>query len=82
MAEGYLAMYLRLSQDDVDLKTNGLKDESDSIHSQRLLIKKYISEHSDLGRLPVLEFSDDGYTGTNHPHHLLESGSVEICSGI
>lgn len=65
MAEGYLAMYLRLSQDDVDLKTNGLKDESDSIHSQRLLIKKYISEHSDLGRLPVLEFSDDGYTGTN-----------------
>ena len=31
----YLALYLRLSQDDIDKKSNALKDESDSIHSQR-----------------------------------------------
>lgn len=65
MPESYLAMYLRLSQDDVDIKTDGLKDESDSIHSQRLLIKRYVHEHADLNRLPILEFVDDGYTGTN-----------------
>lgn len=60
-----LAVYLRLSQDDVDMKGNALKDESDSIHSQRLLIHRYISEHTDLGNLPILEFVDDGFTGTN-----------------
>lgn len=70
--EGYLAVYLRLSQDDVDLKTNALKDESDSIHSQRLLIKRYIESHADLCRLPVLEFADDGYTGTNFDRPKLQ----------
>ena len=54
-----LAMYLRLSQDDVDLKHNLLKDESDSIGSQRLLIQKYIREHADLRDLSVVEFADD-----------------------
>ena len=60
-----LAMYLRLSQDDVDLKDNLLKDESDSIGSQRLLIQRYIREHADLRDLSVVEFVDDGFTGTN-----------------
>ncbi len=60
-----LAVYLRLSQDDLDLGTNGLKNESDSIQNQRLLIKRYISGHADLERLQTLEFVDDGYTGTN-----------------
>ncbi len=60
-----LAMYLRLSQDDVDLKHNLLKDESDSIGSQRLLIQKYIREHADLRDLSVVEFADDGFTGIN-----------------
>lgn len=60
-----LAIYLRLSQEDVDTKDNGLKDESDSIHSQRLIIRRYIEEQSELSGYPVLEFADDGYTGTN-----------------
>lgn len=68
----YLAIYLRLSQDDVDLKTNALKDESDSIHSQRLLIKHYIGRQADLCGFPVLEFADDGYTGTNFDRPKLQ----------
>ncbi len=70
--EKYLAIYLRLSQDDVDLKTNALKDESDSIHSQRLLIKRYIESYADLCGFPVLEFADDGYTGTNFDRPKLQ----------
>lgn len=38
----HIAMYLRLSQEDVDKRNNVLKDESNSIRSQRLLIQRYI----------------------------------------
>ena len=52
-----VGIYLRLSRDDGD------KIESDSIHSQRDLIKDFI------GRNPAFrykkEYVDDGYTGTN-----------------
>ena len=61
----HIAMYLRLSQEDVDKRNNVLKDESNSIRSQRLLIQRYIQEHSELSGCPVMEFVDDGYTGTN-----------------
>lgn len=44
----HIAMYLRLSQEDVDKRNNVLKDESNSIRSQRLLIQRYIQEHSEL----------------------------------
>ncbi|MEH2933622.1 recombinase family protein [Acutalibacter sp. JLR.KK004] len=61
----HIAMYLRLSQEDVDVKSNVLKDESNSIHSQRLVIQKYIEGTADLKGMPIWEFRDDGYTGTN-----------------
>ena len=32
----HIAMYLRLSQEDIDVKNGLLKDESNSIRSQRL----------------------------------------------
>lgn len=60
-----IAAYLRLSQEDVDMKNNSLKDESNSIRSQRLLIQRFIHSRADLSGCPVLEFVDDGYTGTN-----------------
>ena len=47
----HIAMYLRLSQEDVDVKSNVLKDESNSIHSQRLVIQKYIE--GKIGRAHV-----------------------------
>lgn len=63
--EKHLAIYLRLSQEDVDVKSNALKDESNSIHSQRLMLRQYAAESPELSGLPVWEFQDDGYTGTN-----------------
>lgn len=56
----YLAMYLRLSIED-----EGDKDESNSISNQRKQIYEYIHHDSELSRYEVVEFCDDGYTGTN-----------------
>ncbi|MDD4509485.1 MAG: recombinase family protein [Oscillospiraceae bacterium] len=63
--EQRIAIYLRLSLEDVDLRTHRSKDESNSVGNQRLLIKNYIEKHGDLLTLPIVEFCDDGYTGTN-----------------
>lgn len=53
-----VAIYLRISNDDGD------KNESDSISSQRILIKNYIK--NNLSNYEIIgEFIDDGYTGTN-----------------
>ena len=60
-----LALYLRLSQEDIDIRRNAAKDESNSISAQRSLITGYIDENPDLCNLPRLEFCDDGFSGTN-----------------
>ncbi len=60
-----VALYLRLSQEDVDIRRNAAKDESNSISAQRSLITKRIEETSDLCKLPRMEFCDDGFSGTN-----------------
>lgn len=54
-----IATYLRLSQED------GLEGESLSITGQRELIKNYLERDSTLAAGEVVEFIDDGYTGTN-----------------
>lgn len=53
-----IAIYMRLSKED-----EILKDESNSIHTQRMLLKEYIIDHFE--NYEILEFQDDGYTGTN-----------------
>ena len=60
-----IAVYLRLSLEDVDKKTNRTKDESNSIAAQRQLIQRYIALNPDLEGLPQMEFCDDGFSGTN-----------------
>ena len=60
-----VALYLRLSQEDVDIRRNAAKDESNSISAQRSLITRHIDETPDLCNLPRLEFCDDGFSGTN-----------------
>ena len=69
---GYLAIYLRLSiQDEKDLKEcrtgrHGFyKDESNSISNQRKQLYEYIQHDSELNQYEVVEFCDDGYSGTN-----------------
>lgn len=68
-----LAIYLRLSVEDIDLKKNKSKDESNSVGNQRLLIRNYIARKPELTKLPILEFCDDGYTGTNFERPQFQS---------
>ena len=60
-----VAIYLRLSQEDMDQRTSQIKDESNSISAQRLLLTRHLDLDPLLSSLPRLEFCDDGYTGTN-----------------
>lgn len=53
-----IAIYMRLSQDDGDSDT-----ESGSIVNQRHLLRRYTAEHFE--NYDLLEFQDDGYTGSN-----------------
>lgn len=57
-----LAMYLRLSRDDEDIDGN-TKSESNSISSQRELIRAFIREHDDMELYDI--YIDDGFTGSN-----------------
>lgn len=63
MNEGYLAEYMRISDDDEDLGEG--KRESDSILNQRRVLENYISGHGELAKLPVREFVDDGVSGVS-----------------
>ena len=58
------AMYLRISSEDEDLRT-GEKNESESISNQRSLLREYVSGHAELAGSEILEFCDDGWSGTN-----------------
>lgn len=59
-----LAFYIRLSAEDADLKSSG-KAESNSVTNQRKLLRDYYEQHTELREYEVIEFCDDGYTGTN-----------------
>lgn len=59
-----LAKYIRLSSQDDDCRP-GEKLESNSIANQRSLLDHYIASQADLAGCRVLEFLDDGHTGTN-----------------
>lgn len=65
MKEKSIAVYLRLSLEDVDKRTDSVKDDSNSIVSQRLLINRWLDLNPELSKLKRLEFCDDGFTGTN-----------------
>lgn len=56
-----VAIYLRLSQEDVDKRTNQAKDDSNSIVAQRQLILRYLDSEPSLASLPRIEFCDDGF---------------------
>lgn len=63
MLEGYVAKYLRISDDDEDI--GGNKQESDSIVNQRKVLDDYIEHHPELSKYPVTEFLDDGFSGVS-----------------
>ena len=64
MENKLIALYLRLSLEDVDSRKGGT-DESNSITNQRSVLTNYIKNHPELKDMKTIEFVDDGYTGTN-----------------
>lgn len=66
-------IYARLSQEDGD------KSESDSIVSQKALIREYISKQQDI-RI-VSEKADDGYSGVNFERPAFQEMMEEIRAG-
>lgn len=61
-----LALYIRLSIEDGDLKVSTTKTESNSVSNQRKLLMAYLQSHKELlDEYDIVEFCDDGYSGTN-----------------
>lgn len=58
-----LAFYIRLSDADEEVKA-GTKDESNSITGQRKLLYSYIKGKEEFAGFEILEYFDDGYSGT------------------
>lgn len=59
-----LAKYIRLSSADEDVRY-GDKAESNSVVNQRMLLDRYIQGRAEFTGCAVLEFLDDGRSGTN-----------------
>ena len=59
-----VAMYLRLSSEDGDLKDTG-KAESESISNQRGLLQSFIGSRPEFSGWEFSEFCDDGWSGKN-----------------
>ncbi len=64
MSRYTIAVYLRLSSEDEDLKQSG-KPESNSIANQRNLLQSYISRVPEFAGADMMEFCDDGWSGKN-----------------
>lgn len=65
MSRGSVAMYLRLSLEDINSSRSVAKDESNSITNQRSIVTKFIESNKELNQLKKIEFVDDGFSGTN-----------------
>ena len=59
-----LAFYIRLSSEDEDLYKAG-KIESNSVTHQRKLLLIHLITCPDLKEYELIEFCDDGFSGTN-----------------
>lgn len=76
MLDGYIAEYLRISDDDKDIGEN--KIESMSIGSQRKVVQYFISQDDELSKYPVKEFMDDGFSGVNFYRPGIQSLLKEV----
>ena len=75
------AVYLRISDKDYNPELEYDEfTESNSIDNQRLLILDYISAHDDIDS-DVIEYVDDGYTGTNFNRPAFQKMMKDIKDG-
>lgn len=72
------ALYLRLSKDDADIDGNK-KTESNSIGSQRDILRAYVQSHEDLRIFDI--YIDDGYSGANFERPEFERMMADIHTG-
>ena len=79
--EKCIAIYLRVSLEDFDLKNDISKDESNSIFAQRKLVESYIKREPTLVGSPAIEFVDDGFTGTNFDRPGFQNMLEQIKAG-
>jgi len=70
-------MYLRISNEDSDMRENG-KTESDSIAHQRWLLTDFVHNHPDLRDAELDELCDDGWSGKNFER----PGMVELLEQV
>lgn len=60
-----IAIYIRLSMEDLDLCGSEEKEESFSVNNQRSYIRNYLNQREQFKDAIIKEFVDDGYSGTN-----------------
>lgn len=72
-----IALYIRLSVEDGDLAADS-KTESNSIANQRMLLMEFIQSRPDLKDCRIIEFCDDGYTGTNFERPGFQQMMVQV----
>ncbi len=60
-----VALYVRLSEEDEDVRRNDYISESRSIKNQKSLLRDFVKSKSELSGLEIVEYKDDGYSGTN-----------------
>ena len=70
-----LAEYTRLSQEDEN------EGESNSIINQRELLNAFVKSSPDLSQYEVVEFCDDGYSGTNFDRPGVKALLEEVRAG-
>ena len=75
MGKHLLACYIRLSQEDEK------EGESNSVANQRALLQNFIQSSPELGRYQVVEFCDDGYSGTHFDRPAVQALLQEVRAG-
>lgn len=73
MKETTVALYMRLSREDDDVK-----DESNSISNQRKLLLGFLKKKQEFAGSPIVQYVDDGYSGTGFER----PGFVEMMDGV
>lgn len=71
-------LYLRLSKDDADVD-GGKKTESNSISSQRDILRAYVQSHEDLQIYDI--YIDDGYSGANFERPEFQRMMADVRAG-
>lgn len=77
MKKHVIGQYLRLSEeDDQEFR------ESNSITSQREILKNYVSSHGEFADYRVVEFCDDGYSGTDFARPGVQKMLEQVKAGV